>query len=519
MVKRPGGRGATPGDGDPGGCRIIIDPEFRVGEVDPRLFGSFIEHLGRAVYTGIYEPDHPDADDQGFRRDVLGLVRQLGVPIVRYPGGNFVSAYDWLDGVGPRDARPKRLDLAWHTLETNQVGTDDFCEWARRAGTEVMMAANLGTAGVDSARNLVEYCNHPGGSRYSDLRIANGRTEPHAIKTWCLGNEMDGPWQVGHKNAAEYGALASNAAKAMKAVDRTIELIACGSSGAQMSTYGTWETTVLDHCYDDVDYLSLHTYFFPSSDDPGSFLAQNVEMDDFIRSVASMCDTVRARKRSKKRVHLSFDEWNVWRMTDGDFAVMGGEDWPEAPPLYEQPYTLEDAVAVGLMAITLLRNADRVKIGCLAQLVNTIAPITTVAGGPAHRQTIFYPYLHVSRYGRGTALDVQVRSPHYECAKFGAVPLLDAVAVNDEEHDSLTLFAVNRSIGAMLPVEGDVRGVPGYQVLEHLVLEHEDRLAQNTAEHPDTVVPHRLGDAALAGGRLTASLPPLSWNVIRMARG
>src|SRR4028119_1846360 len=210
-------------------ARIIADPEFRIGTVDPRLYGSFIEHLGRAVYGGIYEPGHPTADDMGFRRDVMDLVRELRVPIVRYPGGNFVSGYHWRDGVGPKHKRPRRLDLAWRTLETNEIGTDEFCEWARRAGTEVNMAVNLGTGGIDEARSLREYCNHPGGSLYSDMRIANGYREPHNIKTWCLGNEMDGPWQIGHRTADEYGRLARETANAMKMIDPTIEFVAAGS--------------------------------------------------------------------------------------------------------------------------------------------------------------------------------------------------------------------------------------------------------------------------------------------------
>ena len=308
------------GDMEP--ARLIADPDFRVGTVDPRLFGSFIEHLGRAVYTGIYEPDHADADDRGFRRDVMELVRELQVPIVRYPGGNFVSGYDWLDGVGPKDRRPTRLDLAWRTLEPNDVGTDEFCEWARRVGTEVNMAVNLGLGGIDGARKLVEYCNHPGGSEYSDLRIANGYRAPHAIKTWCLGNEMDGPWQMGHKTADEYGRVAREAAAVMKLVDPTIELVACGSSGSDIETFGVWETSVLDHCYDNVDYLSLHRYHFPSGD-PASLLAQSIGMDDHIRSVVALCDAARARTRAKKHLDLAFDEWNVWHLTAADLEQTG----------------------------------------------------------------------------------------------------------------------------------------------------------------------------------------------------
>ncbi len=500
-------------------ARIVADPEFRIGEVDPRLYGSFIEHLGRAVYEGIYEPSHPTADNMGFRQDVLDIVREVRTTIVRYPGGNFVSGYDWRDGVGPKEQRPRRLDLAWMSLETNEVGTDEFVEWAKRAGAEVNLAVNLGTGGIDEARSLVEYCNHPGGSLYSDMRIANGYREPHKIRTWCLGNEMDGRWQIGHKTADEYGRLAAETAISMKWVDPSIELVACGSSHQKMPTFGEWEATVLDHTYEYVDYLSLHTYYRKMGDDTGTFLAQTLAMDDFIRSVGSICDYVRAKKRLKKQLYLSFDEWNVWYHTNAsDKLLMKEQPWQIAPPLCEEPYTLEDALVVGLMLITLLRHANRIKIGCIAQLVNAIAPISTVTGGSAWRQTTYYPFLHASCYGRGTVLDLQVRSPHYSNAEFDSVPLLDAVAVLDAEREEMTVFAVNRGQGGPLPLEGDMRGVDGYEVVEHIILEHADPLARNTADEPDSVVPHSGGDARLQDGVLTATLPKLSWNVIRLAR-
>ena len=513
---------------------IVADPAFRLGVVDPRLFGAFLEHLGRAVYTGIYEPTHPTADDLGFRRDVLDLVRELRVPLVRYPGGNFVSGYNWRDGVGPKAQRPRRRDLAWRSLETNEVGTDDFCAWARRAGAEVYMAVNLGTRGIEDACRLVDYCNLPGGSRDSDLRIANGYAAPYQIKTWCLGNEMDGPWQLGHKPADEYGKLAATTAAAMKLLDPTIELVACGSSHRGMPTFGTWEATVLDHVYDYVDYLSLHQYYFPrpllidtglindyfptQAIDLGTYLAQPLQMDDFIRAVVATCDHVRATKRRKKTINLAFDEWNVWTPTPSDFERVRQQPWQVAPPLFEEAYTHQDALVVGLMLITLLRHADRVKIGCLAQLVNTIAPIKTVIGGPTVRETTYYPYLHASRFGRGTVLDLQVQTPTYATTTFDAVPLLDAVAVLHDEQEALTLFAVNRSQVEGLALAGDLRGVGSYGVVEHLVLEHADPLATNTVDRPAEVMPHAGGDARLAAGRLTATLPRLSWNVIRLAR-
>ncbi|HSH78011.1 MAG TPA: alpha-L-arabinofuranosidase C-terminal domain-containing protein [Herpetosiphonaceae bacterium] len=350
------------------------------------------------------------------------------------------------------------------------------------------------------------------------MRIANGYPEPHAIKTWCLGNEMDGRWQLGHRTADEYGRHAARTAIAMKWVDPNIELVACGSSHAKMPTFGEWESTVLDHVYQYADYLSLHQYYYKKGDDSATFLAQTIEMDDFIRSVVATCDHVRAKKRLKKQLYLSFDEWNVWYRNPVDRQLMEEGPWKVAPPLYEAPYMLEDAVVVGLMLITLLRHADRIKIACMAQLVNTIAPIKTIPGGGAVKETIYYPYLHASNFGRGTVLDLQIRSPQYSNATYDSVPLLDAVAVLNEEREEMTGFAVNRSQNDALPLEGDLRGIAGYGVTEHIMLEHPDRGARNTVEQPREVVPHARGDVELSDGRLTATLPPVSWNVIRLSK-
>ena len=500
-------------------AHLIVDKDYRIGEIDPRLYGAFLEHLGRAIYGGIYEPGHPSADEQGFRGDVLDLVRELGVSFVRYPGGNFVSGYDWRDGVGPREDRPRRLELAWMSTETNEVGTNEFAAWAKRAGAEVNMAVNLGTGGIDDARTLVEYCNHPGGTAWSDLRRSHGVAEPHRFKTWCLGNEMDGPWQIGRKTADEYGKLAAAAAVTMKWVDPTIELVACGSSHARMPTFPDWEATVLEHTYEEVDYLSLHTYYRLEDDDLGTFLAQSLGMDAFIHAVVATCDYVKAKKRSNKTINLAFDEWNVWyHARERDRQLLRDQRWAVAPPLTEESYTLEDALVVGCMLISLINHADRVKIACIAQLVNAIAPISTVTGGVAWRHTTYFPYLHAARFGRGVALELQLASPRYANKEFDAVPLLAACATLDEASGEAAIFAVNRGQDAALPLTGDLRCLTDYRVVEHLVLEHADRKAGNTAEQPRTVEPHAGGDAAVRDGHLTAMLAPLSWNVIRLAR-
>ncbi len=490
----------------------FLSTRFPIGPVDSRIYGSFVEHLGRCVYTGIYEPGHATADEEGFRKDVLELVRELSVPIVRYPGGNFVSGYNWEDGVGPKESRPRRLELAWRTIETNEVGLNEFVSWSRKAGTEVMQAVNLGSRGPDEARALVEYCNHPGGTRLSDLRKEHGFPEPHNIKTWCLGNEMDGPWQIGAKTAEEYGRIACEAAKVMKLVDPTIELVACGSSNTWMPTFPQWEATVLDHTYDHVEFISLHAYYGCRDGDLPKFLASSRNMDHFIRSVVATCDFVRAKKRSRKVMYLSFDEWNVWFHSNASDAKQ--EPWGIATPLLEDIYTHADALVVGTLLITLLKHCDRVRMACLAQLVNVIAPILTAPGGGLVRQTIFYPFLHASRFGRGTALEVRVASPAYPVEEFGEVPYLETVATTDG--DDLTIFAVNRHLTEAMEVEISLVASSGFEVIEHLVLESTDPLATNTLERPSTVVPHAKGTSQIEGDVLRAELPPLSWNVIRL---
>jgi alpha-N-arabinofuranosidase len=494
-------------------AQVILDKDFTVGDVDERIFGSFIEHLGRAVYGGIYEPEHPLADDLGFRKDVISLVRELKVPIVRYPGGNFVSGYNWEDGTGPRESRLKRLELAWRTVETNQVGVNEFAEWARRADTGVMMAVNLGTRGPDEARNLVEYCNHPEGSYYSDLRKSHGYAQPHDIKLWCLGNEMDGPWQICGKTAEEYGRIACEAAKVMKWVDPTIELSVCGSSHRFMPTFGEWEATVLQHSYEHVDYISLHQYYGNHENDTDSFLGRTLDMDVFINSVVSICDYVKARKNSKKTINLSFDEWNVWyHSNDADRKL---KPWMIAPPQLEDIYTFEDALLVGSMLITLLKHADRVKIACLAQLVNVIAPIMTVNGGISWRQTIFYPYLHASLYGRGTVMRAMVKSPSYKCKEYDEVPSLDTVVVRND--DGLTVFALNRGSEELL-AEYELRGFGSCRLGEHIVLENSDMKAVNDVGSPDNVTPSAANRSEIREEVLTARLSPRSWNVIRLMK-
>jgi len=496
-------------------ARMYLDSEYRIGKLDRRIFGSFIEHLGRAVYTGIYEPGHPSSDEEGFRRDVIELVRALNTPIIRYPGGNFVSGYNWEDGVGPKDKRPKRLDLAWRSIEPNEVGINEFVSWAKKVNAEVMMAINLGTRGIDSARNIVEYCNYPGGTYYSDLRRSHGIEEPHRIKVWCLGNEMDGPWQIGHKTAVEYGRLAAESAKVMRWVDPNIELVVCGSSNPWMPTYPEWEYTVLDLTYEYIDYVSMHIYYRKrQEDDTLTFVARSIEMDSFIKTVASLCDVVKAKKRSKKTVNISFDEWNVWyHSSERDRRV---EPWQFAPPLCEEDYTVEDAILFGSMLITLLKNADRVKIACLAQLVNVIAPITTQPGGIAFKRTIYYPFMHASNMAKGEVLLAKLDSPRYDCKLYTDVPYVEGVALYNEEDKGLVIFAINRSLEESALLEISMAGFDRYSRVEHTVLRDDDIYASNTLSDPDRVKPQSSVIDIKEDKKIEIELPKFSWNVLRL---
>lgn len=457
-------------------AKLFINRNEEIGKIDRRIYGSFIEHLGRAVYNGIYEPSHPLADDMGFRGDVLSLVKELRVPVVRYPGGNFVSGYNWEDGIGDKSKRPVKLDLAWLTTETNQVGIDEFQEWAKRANTDIMMAVNLGTRGPDEARNLIEYCNSETNSYYANLRRQNGFEKPFGIKLWCLGNEMDGDWQICHKTAEEYGRVATETAKVLKWVDPSIELVACGSADPHMPTFGSWERTVLDHTYDYIDYLSLHCYFgnYKGTKD---FLASAEVMDDFIKEVADICDEIKAKKNSNKTINLSFDEWNVWYRTKDEEKQM--ERWQIAPHLLEEKYNFEDTLVVGTMLMSLQNNCDRVKIACIAQLVNVIAPIMTENDGACWKQTIFYPFYYASLYGNGKALKTNVEVDTYKTSDGVDIPYLYTSVIENE--DSVVVFAVNRNLEQDITL--DLCGQEGYVLDSHTQLYNDDLNTTNDKEN------------------------------------
>lgn len=496
--------------------RMVLEKDYKISKIDDRLYGSFIEHLGRAVYTGIYQPGHPSADENGFRKDVLDLVKELNVPIVRYPGGNFVSNFRWEDSVGPE--RKSRLDLAWRTLEPNTFGIGEFSKWAKKANTDIMMAVNLGTRGTVDALNLLEYCNLDTDSCYADLRRSHGDKDPYDIKLWCMGNEMDGPWQMGHKKAEEYGHIAAETSKAMKQMDKRIETVVCGSSSVSMPTFGKWESGVLDEAYDYVDYVSLHQYWDNKANDTADFFARTDDLDYFIKSVIATCDYVKAVKHGKKDINLSFDEWNVWyHSMDQDNSDMEDMPWRSHPHLLEDIYNYEDAIMDALALIKLMQNADRVKIACLAQLVNVIAPIMTEENGIAWKQTIFYPYFLASKYGRGYSLRPVITGGDHATSGHDHVSDIEASAVYNEEKDQVTIFAVNRNINENVEFEADIRGFEGYRIIDHQTMESTDMKIANSAE-VQHVMPFEDKNGIVDGGIFKTIMKPASFQVVVLGK-
>lgn len=497
--------------------RIYCDRNYETGEIDPRLFGSFVEHMGRVVYSGIYEPEHDRADEQGFREDVLDAVQKMGVTAVRYPGGNFVSGYHWEDGVGPKENRPRKLDLAWKAIETNEFGTDEFMQWAKKANVKPILTVNLGTRGMEDALAYLEYCNFPKGTQYSDLRRKNGREQPYGISLWCLGNEMDGAWQIGHKSAGEYGRLAAETAKNMKLIDPQIETIVCGSSLSSMESYPRWDEEVLEQTYDYVDYMALHQYYGGQEKGSKEFLAQTLDMEEYIRTIRAVAQVVKQKKHSAKELKFSIDEWGVWALPGNSVnKEIDQKPWEIAPAISEQIYTLEDAILFAGMQMVMLRNADAVKIACQSLLVNVSACIMTEKGKEMWLQTIYYPFYFFANYAKGTVMDIKVTADTYACESYGNVPYLDAVVVFNRDQRELALFFINKSETEKLETEVELNGYSCTGVLQAVVLTAADKKMTNQHQH-DAVVPKEDQSVVLDRNRCKIMLESMSFEMVRIA--
>ena len=511
--------------------KVVLCRDFKVGKTDERLFGSFVEHMGATVYNGIFQPQHENADENGFRLDVIELVKELNLSMIRYPGGNFVSGFNWEDSVGPVENRPTKLDLAWRAIEPNTFGLNEFMKWMQKVSCDPIMTVNLGTRGADDARNLVEYCNFNKGSFYSDLRRKHGIENPYKIKTWCLGNEMDGAWQIEAKTADEYGRVACEAGKAMKWVDPEIELVAVGSSTSRMHSFPKWDKTVLMHTYDIADYISLHHYIdrslrfaeIPDTaysfneemvyHDTAEYLSRSIYVDRQINDIISTCDYVKSIKRSNKTMNLSFDEWNV--IAHKKHAGMDYKEWGTGYPYDCGEHTMEDALAFASMMMSIVRRADRVKIACQSLLVNTGPLIIAMKDGITFRNTIFYPFMHISKYGRGEVLQLVIDTPTYSTKQFEKVPVIDSLSVYNEELSELTFFAVNKSSShAALSI--DLRDFKKCELIEHICMSHSDITASNNVENPMRVTPYISNNTIVENNHVNSVLSGYSWNVIRV---
>ncbi|MFM2485235.1 arabinosylfuranosidase ArfA [Celerinatantimonas yamalensis] len=490
-------------------AKCIVNKHFKIADIDRRIYGSFIEHMGRAVYTGIYEPEHAMADEQGFRQDVLKAVRDLNVPIVRYPGGNFVSGYDWKDGIGPKTDRPKRLDYAWLAIETNQFGINEFADWVKKAHSEGMIAVNLGTGTPQEAGYLAEYCNVPSGTYWSDKRREHGYEQPHCFQVWCLGNEMDGSWQTGGLSAEDYAKKARETAKILKWVDPSVELVACGSSSKEMATFPDWDRTVLETCYPYIDYISLHRYY-EYEGNTANFLAAFYDLDNLIHTLKATADYVKAKHRSDKVMMLSLDEWNVWYIKHMDI-----KRWQWAPAIAEDVYSLMDALVVGGLLTTIVNNADRVKMACLAQLVNALAPIHTAVDGGVLKHTTYYPFQQVSRYARGGVFKSMLLCDDIDTPKYGRVPGLATLSTFDEVNRTFAFFVLNTNLDDEVELVLQLEQFGDLQMLEQQVLMGDELLAVNSFDAPEQVIPRAKMVSGEIGQEFTITLAKASWTMIR----
>jgi alpha-L-arabinofuranosidase len=485
---------------------IHLHTAFRIAPVDARIFGGFLEHMGRAVYEGVYDPRSRHADAEGFRSDVLDALRRLRFSVVRYPGGNFVSGYHWEDGIGPRSQRPRRIEKAWDSQEPNHVGTDEFMALCRKMDWQPMLSINLGTGTAAEARNWVEYCNGATGTAYGDRRAANGHPEPYGVKLWCLGNEMDGPWQIGHCSAEEYAARAQEAARLMRTVDPSIETVACGSSAPLMPTFAEWDGRVLDNLDDQADYISLHRYVGNYTGDTRDYLMITNSIDRQIEAIDAVARTVQAKRKSDKRIYLSFDEWNVWYKT---FRVDGTSAKGEFPAhLIEEVYNLEDALVVAGFLHSFVRHADCVKVANLAQIVNVIAPILT-RGDDMLLQSIFYPIEMFTTRRNGIALRPAVDGPRYRSSTYGEADEIDCSAILDGSR--LHVFVTNRNLGAPAAVSVALADRRITRLVDAEVLGGSDPKLENTFAYPDVVRSSSFPDVTIDDRGAHFRMPPLSF--------
>ena len=487
----------------PGPARIEVHTERVISDIDPKIYGNFLEHLGRCIEGGVFDEGSPLADANGYRRDVLDAARKMNVTLLRWPGGNFSSNYDWRDGIGPRDQRPRRLEMAWGTVESNRFGTHEFLQYAEMLGAEPYFCANLGTGTWQEAQQWVEYCNSAEDTAMTRLRKQNGRAQPWKVTYWGLGNEMDGPWQMGHRSAEDYGKFALEAAKLMKWTDPSVKLVAAGSSNfGPGSDWTGWNRTVLEYLKRHADYLSLHTYVGNRDNDFGEFLASSVELDNRTKTAEGIINAALSGEPGNHRIYIAWDEWNVW------YRARGSKE--RGRRILEEHYNLEDALVVATFLNSFLNHSHIVKIANMAQMVNVIAPIFTSEKG-MFLQTIYYPLQLFASNSRGKALELMVASPKYATKRFGDVAYLDTSAAYDQ--GTLVLNVVNRHPSQAIEAEIQVEDKQFSGPVEVSEVNGPDIKAENSFDAATVRTVKKTASAA--GRKFTYRFAPHSYTMLK----
>ena len=530
-------------------AKVTVDPAYRIGRINERLYGAFMEPIGSSVHNGIWNPNHPTADDLGFRRDIIDAIREFGIPAIRLPGGNFTSSWEWEDSIGPREARRAHLDLAWRQIDGNQVGHDEYLEWAIRAGMEPMYTINMGTADILSAIHCVEYTNQPGGTYWSDLRRKNGYEKPRGVKLWYLGNEMDGPWQVGswEKDPRGYDARVNETSKAIKWIDPGIRTIVSGTSMFRNPSYPQWDLDVLEQCYENVDYLSLHYYHTVPKGDMAAFVNGSTIFDEMIRTEIGVIDFVKAKTRSPHDIMISFDEYSNGfgepaTLAPGRPGYIPPDNYGEFTREHlDRPYFVKGeprrrggrpggdmlrALSAASILMTFLRHADRVQIGCMTSAIRG-----AIAYDEQHvwKTGLYHAYKLLRDHGQGVSIQPAVDSPVFDVdayklsermqgPEYHSVPFIEAAAALDEESGRAAVFILNRSWEEAIDVELDVRTFDGYAFDRHIELQSDDIDAFNSFEDQSAVLPRDVPTTRQDGGAISFSAKKLSFNVILLRR-
>ena len=532
--------------------KVTLHPSFEIGEISPRLFSGYLEPFKfGGVHGMVYNPKHPTADEQGFRQDVIDSLKDAGLRAVRLPGGNFVSCWDWKDSIGPMEQRKVRLDLAQRWTYPNDMGHDEYLQWAEKVGFEPLYTINLGTGDINDAIKIVEYTNHPGGTYWSDLRKQYGHEKPYGVKVWYLGNEMDGPWQLAswEKNPKGYGILTHEVSKAMKFVDGSIETVACVSSSPFQAHYPQWDLEALQECYETVDYISLHHYHAAKGPDIPSLLAGSEMFEDYIRTEIALCDFVKTKLRSTKTMMLSFDEWgsmceplkelhygrNGNVLVDEHYQFDPNQQHPTIDPSaytgrfnFRVPSVSEmtSTLASASVMLTLMRHADRIKIGCATGGINMLM---RADGEHVWKPIAYYPYEDIILYGNGMSLQPEIESDTYDVPGYATqdahqyddhygIKFIESAAAYNDEKGILTVYVINRDWENDSELTLDVAGFKGYEFVEHQEMYSDDFEISNTYENPEALVPTVNKDAKFEDGKVCAVVKKLSWNVFRFKK-